>query len=55
MRAHFAESSLTVVDRVSRTVVTTPILTTMPRRVAFDARGNRDYVANEGNWVDNIE
>jgi DNA-binding beta-propeller fold protein YncE len=25
------------------------------RRVAFNARGNRAYVANEGNWVEIIE
>ena len=46
---------LTIVDRASRGVVKTLILTGVPRRVAFNARGTRAYVANEGNWVDIIE
>lgn len=46
---------LTIVDRASRTVVKTLILTGVPRRVAFNARGDRAYVANEDNWVDIIE
>ena len=46
---------LTIADRADRNVVKTLILTGAPRRVAFNTRGNRAYVANEGNWVDIIE
>jgi YVTN family beta-propeller protein len=48
-------SSLTILDRAHRTVVNTLVLGSTPRRVAFNARGNLAYVANEGNWIDVIE
>jgi YVTN family beta-propeller protein len=47
--------SVTIIDRAARSVIKTLAVTSVPRRVAFNARGNLAYVANEGNWVDVIQ
>jgi YVTN family beta-propeller protein len=46
---------LTIVDRAGRSVVKTLVVTAVPRRVAFNAHGDKAYIANEGNWVDVIQ
>jgi YVTN family beta-propeller protein len=46
---------LTIIDRATRAVVKTITLNGIPRRVAFDPRGDKAYVSNEGNWIDVIE
>lgn len=46
---------VTILDRAGRTVIKSLPVTGMPRRVAFNAHGNKAYIANEGNWVDVIE
>lgn len=50
-----SSGSLTIIDRASRTIVQTLVVTGVPRRVAFNSHGNAAYVANEGNWIDVIE
>jgi len=46
---------LTIIDLASRGVVKTLVLTGVPRRIAFNAHGDKAYIANEGNWIDVIE
>jgi YVTN family beta-propeller protein len=45
---------LTIVDRVSKTIVTTLSLGGAPRKVGFNKAGNLAIVANEAGWVDFI-
>jgi YVTN family beta-propeller protein len=46
---------LAIVDRAGRSIVKTLIVTGAPRRIAFNAHGDKAYIANEGNWIDVIE
>jgi YVTN family beta-propeller protein len=46
---------VTILDRAGRSVVKSFPVAGTPRRVAFNAHGDKAYIANEGNWVDVIE
>ena len=44
-----------IIDRAGRTVLKSLPVSGVPRRVTFNAHGNKAYVANEQNWIDVIE
>ena len=50
-----ATHNLTILDRIAHSVVKTVPLNGLPRRIAFNAFGDKAYIANEGNWIDVIE
>ena len=47
--------ALLIIDRANRTIVQSLAIAGTPRRVAFNAHGNKAYIANEGNWIDVIQ
>jgi YVTN family beta-propeller protein len=49
-----SESKLAIVDRATRTIVSTLTLGGMPLGVAFDPKGTTAFVVNLDTWVDVI-